>query len=83
MSSDHMICPEPTEVNRAEERFVRERREDAAPDITSQIDDPLHAIRICHAKTVARKCFDFDGPNHADKMLRTSRRASGKWPNQG
>jgi hypothetical protein len=65
-----------TDVNRAKECLVRERRKYPAPNVASKVDDALHAVRIRQAKTVFRKRFDFVWSVYAEKMPLVFRSAS-------
>ena len=70
-----------TDVNRAKECLVRERRKYPAPNVASKVDDALHAVRIRQAKTVFRKRFDFVWSVHVEKVPVAFRSASREWPN--
>jgi len=60
--------PKLPDVDRAEECLVRERRENTAPDVRSEVDDPLYTVGIRHAKAKFWKRFNFGWSLHVERM---------------
>jgi len=75
--SDLPILPD---VDRTEECFISEGRENTASDVCGEIDDALDSIGIRHAKAEFWKRFNFGWFPHLERMASAILSARGEWP---